>query len=368
MLSKMYWQGLHWILAGDFNELKTDKILEISPNLRQVVTLPTRYNPPSILDKIITTLHKYYQVPQIKPPLDNDPDKTGKPSDHTFVEMTPISVVNNKPARETKVITHRPITDAGLHKMQVWLKQTEWKDMTQGNVHESAKEIMDLLKQKTEDFFPTKARKISSDNQPFFTEHLSKLKRRKQREYSKHRKSQKWIKMNIEYENKLNTAKKAYYKNEIAKLKNSDPKRWFYWLKRLVSSGQTNEREINVNEIEHLPYEEQAEQIADSFAKISQEYDQFKSEDISIPFFCTTDIPVISVNTVETYLSQIKISKSVTKDDIPAQIVKKFSNELSEPITALINACIQKEHGLMFLNVKLSHLCPKCFLQSLSKI
>ena len=148
--------------------------------------------------------------------------------------------------------------------------------------------------------------------------------------------------MNIEYENKLNTAKKAYYKNEIAKLKNSDPKRWFYWLKRLVSSGQTNEREINVNEIEHLPYEEQEDQIADSFAKISQEYEPLKSEDISIPCFCTTDIPVISVNTVETYLSQLKISKSVTKYDIPAQIVKKFSNELSEPITALVNACIQK--------------------------
>ena len=59
----------------------------------------------------------------------------------------------------------------------------------------------------------------------FFSEHLSKLKRRKQREYTKHRKSDKWVKMNTEYENKLKEAKQKYYKNKIGNLRNSDPKK-----------------------------------------------------------------------------------------------------------------------------------------------
>ena len=42
------------------------------------------------------------------------------------------------------------------------------------------------------------------------------------------------------------------------------------------------------------------------------------------------------MKTVETHLSQIETNKSVTKDDIPTKIVKKFSKELSTPITSLI--------------------------------
>ena len=59
ILGKKYKKGLHWIISGDFNELNDRKILEISPSLKQVVTEPTRLNPPAILDKIITTLHTF---------------------------------------------------------------------------------------------------------------------------------------------------------------------------------------------------------------------------------------------------------------------------------------------------------------------
>ena len=44
-----------------------------------------------ILDPIITTLSKYYQEPKIKPPLDNDPDKDGKPTDHKIVVAYPVT-------------------------------------------------------------------------------------------------------------------------------------------------------------------------------------------------------------------------------------------------------------------------------------
>ena len=98
ILNSRYKKGLHWIIAGDFNELKIKSILDISPNFKQVVNQPTRFNPPAILDKIITTLHAYYQPPEIQPPLENDPDKNGKPSDHRIVSMSSISTINNQPA------------------------------------------------------------------------------------------------------------------------------------------------------------------------------------------------------------------------------------------------------------------------------
>ena len=180
LMSTKYSKGLHWILAGDFNELKIQGILDISPQLKQVVTKPTRLNPPRILDKVITTLYALYQTPIILPPLDNDPNKDGKPSDHNIVVMSAISVLNNKPARETKIITFRPITEAGIVKMDEWFKCQNWDyNFKAKNVDEQAHEFMTQIKSKTDEYFPLKQRKISSDNQPFYDINLGTLKRKK---------------------------------------------------------------------------------------------------------------------------------------------------------------------------------------------
>ena len=223
-----------------------------------------------------------------------------------------------------KKITYRPLSEAGMQKMQEWLQTIDWTKETHGkNAHEAASHLMTVLRTKTEDFFPTKSRNISSINQPFYSENLAVLKRQKQREYNKNRKSEKWKKLNLKYTSKLNIAKKIYYTKEISKLKNANPKKWFYWLKRLISKDQAKEQELSVEEICHLSKEDQAEKIADSFSSISQEYDKVNPVSIKIPPFKQEDIPVISVKTVEKCLEEINISKAKTKNYIPAVIFKK---------------------------------------------
>ena len=182
---------------------------------------------------------------------------------------------------------------------------------------------MKVLREKTEACFPTKTRKISSINQPFFSDKIVVLKRKKQREYNKNRKSEKWQRLNDKYTDKLNTAKKMFYQKEISKLKNANPKKWFYWLKRMISKDQLKEQEIIVDEISHLSNSDQAEKIAYSFSSISQEYDKIDPKSITCPPFKPEDIPIISVKTVENYLQEIKTSKATTKDDIPAVIFKR---------------------------------------------
>ena len=44
--------------------------------------------------------------------------------------------------------------------------------------------------------------------------------------------------MDVKYKYMLDKAKRTYYKKEISKLKKSNPSKWYYWLKRLVSAGQ----------------------------------------------------------------------------------------------------------------------------------
>ena len=74
VLSAKYQNGLHFILAGDTNELKLDSILHLNLRMQQLVQGPTRMNPPRMLDPILTTLGCYYQSPVILPPLGSDPD------------------------------------------------------------------------------------------------------------------------------------------------------------------------------------------------------------------------------------------------------------------------------------------------------
>ena len=58
-LCSKYGNSLGFIIAGDFNRLKMQPLLNLSPDMRQVVTTSTRTNPDAILDKILTNLHSY---------------------------------------------------------------------------------------------------------------------------------------------------------------------------------------------------------------------------------------------------------------------------------------------------------------------
>ena len=74
--------------------------------------------------------------------------------------------------------------------------------------------LQSILLEKYHEFFPEKTRTICSDEQPFFTNKLENLKRRKSREFHKRRKSNKWKVMDEEYE-----AKKDYYRKSVKKKK-----------------------------------------------------------------------------------------------------------------------------------------------------
>ena len=112
ILSAKYGTGLHYIIAGDTNDLKLDSILNLSPQFQQIVQDWTRMDPPALLDPIITTLSSYYQVPKCLEPLDPDPDKNGKKSDHKIVLVKPINTIDNKSCRKSRIVKVRPYTES----------------------------------------------------------------------------------------------------------------------------------------------------------------------------------------------------------------------------------------------------------------
>ena len=127
LLCSKYTDGLHFLIAGDTNDLKLDPILNLSQNMRQVVTEFTRMNPPRMLDPILTKMSKFYQAPICIPPLDPDPESNGSPADHLMVEMHPITTLNNCPARTKRKVKIRQLPKSGLDLFGIWIKKQTWE-------------------------------------------------------------------------------------------------------------------------------------------------------------------------------------------------------------------------------------------------
>ena len=180
MLSAKYLDGLHFILAGDTNDLKLDSILSLSPNLQQVVTSATRNL--KMIDPIITTLSKYYQTPVCLPPLDNDPYKDGSPAGNMIAHMRAIDALNNNPARKLKIVKHRPLPESGIKAMGNWIVTYNWEGVFGAiTAHEKAAIFQSTLLEKLNSFLPEKIVMFTSVDQVWITPEIKDISRRKRR-------------------------------------------------------------------------------------------------------------------------------------------------------------------------------------------
>ena len=99
-----------------------------------------------------------------------------------------------------------------------------------------------------------------------------------------------------------------------------------------------------MEEINHLSPQDQAKQIAENQAQISNTYRGVEIEDICIPSFSTKDIPQFSPAQVKEYILRLKSKKCTAPGDIPVKIVREFALEISLPLCDIINSSLKKGH------------------------
>ena len=177
------------------------------------------------------------------------------------------------------------------------------------------------------------------------TTKLKKLDRKRKRVFHIERRSERWKNLNKSFKQEVKLAKKLFYKNTIADLKEKSPGQWYSALKRITSSNQQSEQ-INIQEIRHLSDQDQAEQIAEKFCAIPNEYDALQSEDIQIPFYRDDDIPQFHPSQVWLHLTRLKTNKATTPGDFPAKLIKEFAALIAEPLTDIINTSKYKKGGI----------------------
>ena len=365
VLSAKYGNGLFFCIAGDTNELKLEPILSLTPNFVQVVNKPTRIDPVSgredILDPIITTLAPFYQEPQCLDPLDPDPDKNGKKSDHRIVLFKPISSLEQRVTRQTRSIKVRPITQSGIENMRNWFMEQTWKNVFEAETsHKKAEIFQNTLMEQFEINFPETNRKLNSDDSPWITHQLKKLDRKRKRIYSKERRSEKWAKLDKVFKDEVKKAKKNFYHKMIADLRKKKPSQWYSSLKR-ISGFDQNRQNVIIEEINHLSDEKQAEKIADFFSSIPNEYEALKDQDIDIPEFKKDEIPQFQPNQVWLLLTKVRTNKATVPGDLPARLIKEFAAYLAEPLTDIINTSLIRGEYPSIYKFEYSTPVPKVF-------
>ena len=336
-LCAKYGSNLKFIISGDFNRLKYKPILNLSADLKQVVTIPTRLNPDAILDLIFTNLHSYYHLPTTLPPLSNDEGNNGSPSDHLPVLMEPISNVNPSQTKRYKVITYRPFPDSGIREMGQWIQAQSWKEIYRlSSAHDKAEKFENMLMEKVELFFPEKTIKVNENDKPWMNPELVKLDRKRKKEYNRNMKSTKWKELNSKFEERASEAKNLYYKNMVEDLKTSKPGQWYSKIKRMSASDPTVSDLINVEELEGLSSKEQVEVIADEFGKISNMYEPLNKGDIKFNCQNQKSYPLFEPMEIYNKIRKMK-KKSSVKGDVPWKIITEFSVELSFPLSNIYN-------------------------------
>ena len=266
-------------------------ILNLSPSLKQVVKVPTRLNPDAILDPIITSMTKYYSPPVTKPPLDNDANKKGQPSDHLVVLMYPLNSQLNCSPRKSRIVKCRPLPESGIRKLGAWIQEQNWKCIYRStDVNEKATMFQNMIKEKLDLYLPEKTMKVFDDDKPWITKEVKDLDRKCKREYYKHRKSDRWQSLRNKFKEKCEQAKEKYQTDTIEDLKHSNISQWYSKIKRMGGINESKADSVHVSDLENLECQEQAEVIANHYAQVSNQYDHLETADIPLTLYETDEL------------------------------------------------------------------------------
>ena len=111
---------------------------------------------------------------------------------------------------------------------------------------------------------------------------------------------------------------------------------------KITNFDQQKFEPVQVEAIENLQDQIQADIIADKFSSVSNEYKQIDRYQINIPKFSPESIPIFYPGQIKKKLDKIKQNKASVPGDIPAKVIKTFSKYLSIPICDILNNCIRQ--------------------------
>ena len=229
-----------------------------------------------------------------------------------------------------------------------WITAESWEGINvDDEPSEQVKKFEGLLTQKLDEYLPKKTTKLGIEDKPFMTSELKSLKRRRMREYRKKGKSEKYVELKQEYDEKYEKASENFLRKNVDSLKESNPGRAYSILKKMgAMPGECEDTSsFTLPSHENLPPHEAAEKIAEHFSLISREFPPLSTE--MLPERVTkklidpeseSKVPEILTHEVHKMIMSANKPKSGVPGDLPRRIVTEFGPELSTPICKIFKS------------------------------
>ena len=354
------------ILGADKNQMDITPILNCGLKLRQVVDKPTRKG--KVLDILIMNTSGLYKSPIICPPIQPDDPSTYQASDHSVPVCVPHTDRYNPPQRTYRTIKYRPLPQSSIRRFGEWLVSESWDALSEDlSPTQQALEFEKLINEKLNLFCPVKELKVGSKDKPFINSELKSISRKKNREYLKNGKSERYLRLKKQFDLKYKIEAKKYLNKNLQNIRESKPGQVFKVLKRLgAQPGDCSEGDtFSLPQHENLTPEQSAERIAAHFAAISQEFSPLDSDELpprvreklrKSAIESESKLPPISEYDVYRKIRAAKKPSSGIPGDLPKAIIKEFSPELATPVHKIIHNIFLS--GEWPSHWKLEHITP----------
>ena len=221
---------------------------------------------------------QYYNSPVVVPPVPCDNPTDGVPSDHWVPVCYPHTDRHNPPLRRFKTVTYRPLPEDSVSKYGNWITGESFSQINHEDLppSEHANQLQQLLIGKLDELCPTKTMRVSPQDKPFINWELKSLDRKKQREYTKRGKTEKYKKLAKQFSTKFEAAAQRYMRNKVDALKDTQPGKAYGILKAMGAQpgdcADDNTFSLPNHQALNLTDQECADRIAQHFAAISSEY------------------------------------------------------------------------------------------------
>ena len=331
---------LKYFIAGDVNRTDISDILDSNGRLQQICSVPTRNA--SVLENVITDLATFYHEATTLPPLENDKEGKGRPSDHNLLVVAPKVGTQFKQERKKRSIKTMPMPESSVTEFMRDVSNHSWSEVFEANsANEKASNFHSTITSKLKRHFKVKHVKMTSLDKEWFTPALKHQKAEMLRELLRYGETSRWLALRKSYRRGRRAAVRNHYKQFTDGMRLNEPAKFYKIAKRLGTGSKNSEGNIEIECIEHLTPKEQVEEVAKSFAAVSQQYSPIKLGEIQ-PFLPAEPPPQLQVHQVWQRLKTLKKTKSTLAGDLPEKLRKEASIFLAEPLTDIFNACLEQ--------------------------
>ena len=209
------------------------------------------------------------------------------------------------------------------------------------SINEKVKIFHDCLRENLDYFFPEKRTKMSCLDKDWMSPELKQLHRSLQREYYKHRKSNKYKKLKLKFKKLKRKTVANMYSNFVTDLKITNPAKWYSMAKKLGAVNKMSGGEVQVESLAEFSNAQCAQKIAEHFSCISNEYSPIDSTILPC-YLPALPPPQLEEHQVYQRLVRIRKTKSTLPIDIPDKLRKECAVHLAAPLCHIYNECLSQ--------------------------